>query len=129
LYLAVVSTARHSEQAAGVRGEGRDVCTDIGSVSLHNHGPGPRGNSRSASRQKQKRFDNLCDDRGWLPNSLISSAETSTAIEAGLAARQTGSDVHRRCHDRPVAWPPKIGELLPSVDDAYGVHEKLGDIR
>lgn len=24
-------------------------------------------------------------------------------------------------------WPPKIGELLPSVDDAYGVHEKLGD--
>jgi len=24
-----------------------------------------------------------------------------------------------------VAWPPKIGELLPRAEDAYGVHEKL----
>jgi hypothetical protein len=44
-----------------------------------------------------------------------------------LDPQQTGVSVHRGCHDRPVAWPPKIGELLPSVDDAYGVHEKLGD--
>jgi hypothetical protein len=24
-----------------------------------------------------------------------------------------------------MAWPPKIGELLPRADDAYGVHQKL----
>lgn len=38
---------------------------------------------------------------------------------------QLGRGVQTAWHDRPVAWPPKIGELLPGAEDAYGVHEKL----
>ena len=33
--------------------------------------------------------------------------------------------VHAAWHDRVVAWPPQIGELLPRPEDAYGVQEKL----
>jgi hypothetical protein len=31
--------------------------------------------------------------------------------------------VHIACHDRPVSWPPKIGEPLPRADRAW--HEPL----
>jgi hypothetical protein len=61
------STARHSEQAAGVGGEGRDVRTHIGSVSPHNHGlTGPRPavfSRRTGCRFRNPAADAHCDDR------------------------------------------------------------------